>query len=266
LCEYYPRFDEENVIQQKQKQLVSKPGRLDAPYDAVRLAAIFTEVNPHGSYKNALQTPRITNCTCKPRRQVRKSITRRSVFHLQTEIRGGHDRSCPAAEIASHNPSICTTISCAFFLKALINYAIYLSVSFSSGAGGASLSPSIRTSRLVDDRVAPAFKLLRSLTLGPTGIDITIPEIRDKAMEGLCHLFRTGQASPFDIGADDGETLMEVLPFFRSDSGLLSVLKALDDEISGPLEVISKLNAWGVPSNQGSDVRIRRYVKPQPFI
>jgi len=254
----YLTFDKEHAIQQTQKQLISKTGRPFEPYNALRLTTFFTEVNPHGSYKTVPQTPRISNCTCKPRRQVRRAITTLSVFHLQTEIRGRHDRSCPAAEITSHTPSIFTTISCTLFLKALINYAIYLSVSFSSGAAGASLSPSIRTLRLVDDRVAPAFVLLRSLTLGPTGIDITIPEIRDKAMEGLYHLFRTGQASPFDIGADDGETLMEVLPFFRSDSGLLSVLKAPDDEISGPLEVISKLNAWGVPSNQGSDLRIRR--------
>ena len=109
---------------------------------------------------------------------------------------------------------------------------------------------------MADDAKSPAFRLLRGLSLGPspTGIDITIPEVRESALEALCVLFKTGKASPFDV-SKEGESLTEVLPFFRADEGIAYLLGMPDEELSGALEVISRITFWGVPSDVKSNFK-----------
>jgi hypothetical protein len=152
------------------------------------------------------------------------------------------------ADLLKHTTTTYTTIF------TVLQHAISLSVVFTSGAGGYSLSPSVRNLRVVDDRTSPAFKLLREMSLGPMGVDITVPEVRESALEALFFLFKTGRASPLDTSAA-GETLIERLPFFRHEEGIAHLLSMEDENLSGALDVLSRLSAWSVPADMKSNFK-----------
>jgi hypothetical protein len=240
------------TILQLQKQLVCKPNFLKETCDVVGQETPLVAPD----YKFIVPVSKIPSCTCICRRKVEKSTTKWGIFSFQAKIQESeaHRPDCPVADIIPKHLSrrVETTYTAALIA---LYHAISLSICLTSGAGGSSISPSVRSLRLVDGVTSPAFQLLRQLSLGPTGLNITASEVRESVLEELCELFKSGKASPFDVSAEGGETLIDVLPFFRTDESIPYLLSLPEGELTGSMDVISKMHGWGVPSDIKSNVK-----------
>jgi len=234
-----------------QEQLVSKPSLLKETCDAVGWEN--PPVTP--DYKIMVPAWKIPCCTCIRRRKIERSTTIWGFLSFQTKKQESeaHRPDCPVADIIPTHLSrrVETTYTAALIA---LHHAISLSISLTSGAGGSSISPSLRTLPVVDGATSPAFQLLKQLSLGPTGLNITASEVRESVLEDLCQLFKSGKASPFDVSAG-GETLIDVLPFFRIDESTPYLFSLPEGELTGSLDLISKMHDWGVPSDIKSNVK-----------
>jgi hypothetical protein len=110
-----------------------------------------------------------------------------------------HQENC-AFFVANLKSSQKRTLSFTGIAK-LLNSAIQLSLCTTTGAGGFSISPSLRYFHIVDEKTAPAFQVLDLVwSYGGYKLSKTEQEFCLKAvLQKLQEIFRSGRANPTDV-------------------------------------------------------------------
>lgn len=197
--------------------LIQKPGLFRSVYDeagqleSTRDLSGYTQNAPFeldSSSRSCFQAagPR---CTCRPRTtRKRSSRTHGKWFPRETwsvalyTTHSTHHRSCPTF-LESSNAMGFRFSYCGYLLARTLE----ASVSFTRGAGGFSISPTVSFSALVPSN-SPVFRLLEINFSGKPSVH-EMSRSFDERIGQILHLFETRAASPYDED-QDGNTLLHV--------------------------------------------------------
>lgn len=216
------------VIKELQMGLIRKPGLFRSVYDETSLEST-TDLSSYKknnllefdssptSFKAAAQ-----RCTCRPRTIRKKSSrTHGKWFPRETwnmafyTANSTHRRGCPTFLESSHTIGLRLSY-CGYLLARTLQ----ASMSFTRGAGGFSISPTISFSALVPSD-SPVFRLLDFNFSRKTSVQ-DISSWFDLRIDQILHLFETRAASPYDVD-QDGNTMLHVSSLVRELAYLLMI-------------------------------------------
>ncbi|KAI1505629.1 hypothetical protein F5X99DRAFT_367251 [Biscogniauxia marginata] len=159
-----------------------------------------------------------SSCGCRPRRQMTYKSTRWWLvkFFDETVDELNHRPWCPLAKANTtkrqRNIGIVSTS-----LRQLLSVAISAGFSLSYGAGGCSISPTLRYFAMVDENRSPAFRILRiviNLTFYHPKYSIAdedLGKVAEYAISAIRRVYENRAALPTDISECGHTLLQEVL-------------------------------------------------------
>ncbi|KAI0127517.1 hypothetical protein BJ170DRAFT_722726 [Xylariales sp. AK1849] len=183
-------------------------------------------------------------CTCTLRRRARRlglSLPLWFGAYLESSKSSTHRSDCPMAVLndvkVRQEVGVWTTLA-----SRSISISLTFSINSSFGAGGISISPSLRTCRVVDEMTSPIFQLLYWTGRNSDILFASASEARQYLQTSITRLFHERQFLPTDLSYN-GTSILDVLsPFF-----LFRDVAKLD----GYLDVAGMLSRFG--TGNGSD-------------
>ncbi|MCJ1467990.1 hypothetical protein MMC07_006616 [Pseudocyphellaria aurata] len=242
------------VIKNLQMSLIQKPGLFQSVYDESSHLESPTDLSSYkkkdllehdsspASFKTAAQ-----RCTCQPR-IIRKNSSRTHGKWFPREswnvafytANSTHRKGCPTLLDSSH------TIGLRFsYCGYLLARTLQASMSFTRGAGGFSISPTMSFSALVPSD-SPVFRLLDFTFSSKTSVQ-DMSRCFDLRIHQIVHLYETRAASPYDVDQDGNTMLHKACTLFRLNADHLTVN---DSVIEIYLGFLRKLQDLCVPLNK----------------
>ncbi|KAI0439419.1 hypothetical protein F4803DRAFT_568563 [Xylaria telfairii] len=204
-------------------------------------------LEPEKTNCNIFTNSHISTCICRPKHEsVRRYARLRDLsFHTLSVSRRKHLPECIYAksEVISKSNSVGLSYR---GLRWLLSRAVDVSISFTTGAGGLSISPNITLRLVVDELQAPVFRCLRLMQAASyrTSFDKRYITYRwiEVAMDRIFRQYICRKSSPYEVNCK-GETAfhlwVKVLAFYSS----------WPDEFGDPLITITKrLLEAGLPA------------------
>jgi hypothetical protein len=197
------------------RRLLGKPAMLREVCDVAgnRTRSLPTSAGVPSTSRNATQTSKTrlayleanTACICRTRQPSwRKNLVWGSLALLAETTTEQHEAACPAGLIRGADRSRKVSLRYAG-LQSLLKSALQISFAMRFGAGGWSLSPNFTYHPTVDERSAPAFRIMKIIQRAafPARLDPTASIWWEKliglALTKMLALFRTGKASPLAV-------------------------------------------------------------------
>jgi hypothetical protein len=143
-------------------------------------------------------------CSCRSRRLRRRQARAWGylTFFFET-VAEQHLPGCPIAQLTGTNHTQKLGVRYTG-LRRLLKSAIQISFAMQSGAGGRCISPSFTYYPTVDEKYAPAFRMMGMLDRAlrahsKTSVTFQWEELLGMALDKLLRLFQTNKASPFAV-------------------------------------------------------------------
>lgn len=205
------------VIKDLQMSLIQKPGLFRSVYDEANYLESSKDLSGFArkSPSELVSFPRSyiqaadKRCTCRPRlSRKRSSRTHGQWFPRETwnvsfyTTNSTHRTGCPSL-LKSSNAIGFRFSYCGYLLARTLQ----ASISFTRGAGGFSISPTVSFSALVPSD-SPVFRLLEFGFSSRTSVQ-DMSRSFDVRIGQILHLFESRKASPYDVD-QDGNTMLHV--------------------------------------------------------
>lgn len=161
----------------------------------------------------------VTTCPYKPGRRMYRELSGWGSLQFYNETSSLEEHELRCGKKCFDRDTNSHTLGVAYYgLTRLLNHALILSITFTAGAGGYSISPSFRYYPTVNEKTAPAFRLVKrmhrfinGLQLGhyPSGnpsADTCVAEYHRVFRIGIDHLstlYRRGISSPADLTSNN---------------------------------------------------------------
>ncbi|ETS81622.1 hypothetical protein PFICI_06624 [Pestalotiopsis fici W106-1] len=178
-------------------RLLSKPSELRDAHDVDRMVSI-TRRQREASIFTAHRS-----CSCYLKPGTQHQVEKFGDFYMvrKTKTQPQHLPDCDFWAYNSKSTTHERTLSYTGFRK-LLSVSLELSLSWTSGAGGLSISPNITLRPMVDETRSPAFRLIDLMRESYFYIDcsdIEFEYILDRSMNAILKLYRTKECSPYDV-------------------------------------------------------------------
>ena len=240
-----------NLVAEVGKELVKSPNTLKRVCDHV-------DVADQQPLRGFFRRSRLVKCTCSQPTSQRQRFWQKGRFFFDHDFSQIHERECPSYYL--HVRKWRYTFSAQ--LLPFLNKVVQVTFMSTSGAGGASISPSLRYFGIVERSKSPAFKLFDALPdVCARRINITDENLDIVARGQLTHWDNTGSLQLFHFEWDLERLKLEVPRLCRELSELLGTGQSAasnSDESGNMLLHVSTLKSlvtvllFGLYGRQGS--------------
>ncbi|OTA95935.1 hypothetical protein M434DRAFT_377575 [Hypoxylon sp. CO27-5] len=229
------------------QMLMSKPDFLRKWQDDLATIQLYQPENITGINHNLLQNGRkqvVSSCGCQVRYETTRKFSKWFFFTRFDEsiIKFRHEPGCPKYQ--TYQTDRRHTVSIVYTgLSQLLKIAIEASLMWSTGAGGASFSPTFRYYAMVDKTQSPAFRVVDFIAKGIASflvnnqggtileLEMGCNQISRVGILKLQRIFASKSSLPTDID-QDGYTLLEeffsaLWPIFACRLGLVWISRAV---------------------------------------
>ncbi|KAK3297421.1 uncharacterized protein B0H64DRAFT_392114 [Chaetomium fimeti] len=237
------------------KDICDAAGAQTSPTSGGMVQAIDHRATHSGDAISTYYTGGSLSCLCRHRRRVRtQNVVLGSLMFSSEAATEQHLPGCPAARVligTDRSQKVGVTYT---GLRRLLNSAVQLSFEMTWGAGAWSLSPSFTYYPSVDAETAPAFKVLRLLSVSRVNSGLhdsaLWEELAVSAVSVMLRLFRANKASPRAVDADNRSLVCHLADCMTMASDRSSPQFPSQGKPSALLELLRCLLDNKAPANQ----------------